>query len=219
MKAVKNKVELQVVAQEVPNLRVSRISNEFTNGFKFLKKHEKTVTFFGSARAEPDTLYYQEAFNLAYGLSRRGYTIITGGGGGVMEAANKGAFMAGGKSVGLNINLIKGERKNKYVGDSIAFHYFFTRKVMLTFSAKAFIFMPGGFGTLDEFFEILTLVQTQKIKKIPIILVHKDYWEPLLAWFDETLYKRKKVIDRGDTSIYHLVNSVDEALDLLEKLI
>jgi uncharacterized protein (TIGR00730 family) len=196
-------------------VRISRILSEFMSGFQFLKKYNKTVSFFGSSRAKPKNRYYQEAFELAYWLSKRGYTIVTGGGDGVMEAANKGAYMAGGKSVGINIDLPHEQRLNKYVKDSISFRYFFTRKVMLTFASQAYIFLPGGFGTLDEFFEITTLIQTKKIKKIPIILIHKDYWKPLLKWVEKTLYTEKHTISKQDMNIYHLVDTHEEAIKLL----
>jgi len=123
-------------------VRMSKILNEFIRGFQFLQKYDNTVTFFGSSRAKANTKYYKKAFNLSFDLSKEGYTIVTGGGGGVMEAANKGAYVAGGNSVGININLPKGERKNKYVKDSVSFDYFFIRKVMLTFASQAYIFLP-----------------------------------------------------------------------------
>ena len=131
-----------------------------------------------------------------------------------MEAANKGAYMAGGNSVGINIKLPKEQKENKYVKDSVSLRYFFSRKVMLTFASQAYIFLPGGFGTLDEFFEIITLIQTKKVKKIPVILIHKDYWEPLLEWIEKSLYKKKKTIVKSDMKIYHLVDSIDQALKI-----
>jgi hypothetical protein len=198
-------------------VRISRIFSEFMSGFHFLDKYNKTVTFFGSARAKSNSEYYKEAFDLAFALSKKGYTIVTGGGGGIMEAANKGAYMAGGESVGLNINLPHEQKLNKYVKHSISFRYFFIRKVMLTFASQAYIFMPGGFGTLDEFFEITTLIQTKKIKKIPIILVHKDYWQPLFDWVQKTLYAEKKTISKNDMNIYRLVDSYEEALKKLTR--
>jgi len=204
--------------EDISFVTISRILKEFLSGFNFLKKYNKTVTFFGSSRAKPKTRYYNEAFELAYQLSKKGYTIVTGGGGGIMEAANKGAFTAGGNSVGININLPEEQKLNKYVKDSISFRYFFIRKVMLTFASQAYVFLPGGFGTLDEFFEIITLVQTKKIKKIPIILIHKNYWRPLLKWFEKTLYKKNKTIGKKDTKIYYLVNSSEAALKLLLRL-
>ena len=192
--------------------------NEFIRGFRFLKKFDNTVTFFGSARAKPNTNYYKEAVQLAHDLSKEGYTIVTGGGGGVMEAANKGATIANGNSVGINIELPKEQNVNKYVKDSISFRYFFSRKVMLTFASQAYIFFPGGFGTLDEFFEIVTLIQTEKIKKIPVILIHKDYWNPVLDLIENNLYKKKRAICKKDMNIYKLVESPEEALKLLKKL-
>lgn len=201
----------------VSSIRISRILAEFTKGFKFLSKYENTVSFFGSARAKENTPYYKEAVLLASYLSKEGYTIVTGGGGGIMEAANKGANEAGGGSIGVNIALLKSEGKNKYAKDSISFNYFFVRKVMLTFASQAYIFLPGGFGTLDEFFEIVTLIQTKKIKRIPIILIYKKYWQPLLSWIENTLYKEGR-INKEDMKIYHLVDNAKEALDLLNKL-
>jgi uncharacterized protein (TIGR00730 family) len=202
---------------DISVIRASRILKEFLAGFNFLKDYNKTVTFFGSARANSKSKYYQEAFDLAFQLSKKGYTVVTGGGGGVMEAANKGAYMAGGPSVGINIDLPKEQAANRYVKNVISFRYFFTRKVMLTFASQAYIFLPGGFGTLDEFFEIVTLIQTKKIKKIPVILIHKDYWLPLLEWVDKTLWKEKKTIGKKDMEIYKLVGSPEEALRLLSK--
>lgn len=197
-------------------VRISRIVNEFVKGFRFLKKYNKTVTFFGSSRAKPKTKYYQEAFKLAYHFSQKGYTIVTGGGGGIMEAANRGVFKAGGKSVGINIDLPEEQKLNKYVKDSVSFRYFFSRKVMLTFASQAYIFFPGGFGTLDEFFEITTLIQTKKIKRIPVILIHKSYWEPLLSWIEKTVYGKKQAISKQDMKIYQLVDSLEEAYKLLK---
>lgn len=199
-------------------VRMSRIWNEFIKGFRFLKKYEKTVTFFGSSRVKSKNKYYQEAFNLASQLSAEGYTVVTGGGGGIMEAANKGAYMAGEESLGININLPQGEKRNKYVKNSVSFRYFFIRKVMLTFASQAYIFFPGGFGTLDEFFEIITLIQTKKVKKIPVILVHKSYWQPLLEWIERKLYKKERNISKNDIKIYYLVDNTAQALELLKKI-
>ncbi|MDD2913599.1 MAG: TIGR00730 family Rossman fold protein [Candidatus Pacebacteria bacterium] len=198
-------------------LRISRIVSEFIEGFNFLNRYDKTVTFFGSSRVKPSHKYYKEAFLLSRELSKRGYTIVTGAGLGIMEAANKGAHEAGGESLGMNINLPKEQGINKYVKQSVSFRYFFIRKVMLTFASQAYIFFPGGFGTLDEFFEVVTLIQTGKVKNIPIILLHKSYWEPLLSFIDEIIYKRNRSIDKKDTKIYHLAKDTKEALTFLEK--
>lgn len=197
-------------------VRISRILNEFVAGFKFLKKYNKIVCFFGSSKAKRTARYYREAERLAFLLSKKGYTIMTGGGGGVMEAANKGAFLAGGNSLGLNINLPEEQKLNRYVKDSISFRHFFIRKVMFNFASEAYVFFPGGFGTLDEFFEILNLIHTKKVKKIPIILVHAHYWRPLLSWIEKMLYKQKKTIDKQDLKIYKLVNSIEEVVKLLD---
>ena len=196
-------------------VRISKMLNEFVEGFKFLTKYNKIITIFGSSRARKGTTYYKEALNLASLLSKKGYTIATGGGGGVMEAANKGAYLAGGNSIGLNIDLPEEQGLNKYLTDSISFRYFFIRKIMLTFASEAYIFFPGGFGTLDEFFEIITLIQTKKLKKIPVILVHAHYWKPLISWMKDMLHKKKKTVNKQDLKIFKLVHTVEEALKTL----
>jgi uncharacterized protein (TIGR00730 family) len=197
-------------------VRISRILNEFINGFEFINKYDKIISFFGSSRAKANSPHYKEAQKLAYLLAKKGYTILTGSGGGIMEAANRGAFLAKGNSIGLNINLPEEQKINKYVKDFISFRYFFVRKVMFTFASQAFIFFPGGFGTLDELFEIMTLIQTKKIKKIPVLLIHAHYWRPLLSWIEKTLYKDKKTIDKKDTKIYRLVEDIQEVLKILK---
>lgn len=193
---------------------------EFVTGFDFLRKYKKAVSIFGTARCEFKDTIYRNAENLARRLARDGFAIITGGGPGVMEAANKGAYDAGGKSVGLNIKGVEDfERRNQFVQEAEAFKYFFTRKVMLEIASQVYVFFPGGFGTLDELFEMITLVQTKKISPIPIILVDKEYWTPLLQWINGTLLKKNKAISPEDTRIYHLVDSADEAHRLIKKLL
>ena len=203
--------------KEDPTWRIFRIMSEFVDGFQFLSEFKKEVTFFGSGRFAPGHKYYKLANKLAKRLSQAGCTIITGGGPGIMEAGNKGAVEGQrGESVGLNIQLPYEQRINQYVKKGIGFHYFFTRKVMLSASAQAYVFFPGGFGTLDEFFEMITLIQTKKIlEKIPVILVGLEFWQPLLKWIDEFMYQKNKAIDAADRKIYTLVDSVDKAYQII----
>lgn len=197
--------------------KVLRIFGEFVDGFQFIADFKKTVTFFGSARFAPDTRWYQEAQRLAQGLGKQGFSIITGGGPGIMEAANRGAHDVDADSVGLNIQLPHEQRINDYLSTGIGFHYFFTRKLMLSYSAQVYVFFPGGFGTLDEFLEILTLVQTNKIERIPIILVGKEYWEGFLEWVEKTVLEKFAAIDKEDMRLYTVVDTAEEALALIRK--
>jgi len=196
--------------------RSLRIFWETRRGFLFLRQYRKSATFFGSARDHLPPRMYTEATQLARMLADDNYAIITGGGGGIMEAANKGAFESGGRSVGLNIELKNGQRQNVYINEGMPFHYFFIRKLMLAFSSKIYIFFPGGFGTMDEFFEIVTLIQTEKIEDpIPVVVVGKEFWSPLLEWVDNHLYERFGTISRDDQKIYTLVDSAEEAYKVL----
>lgn len=197
-------------------LRVSRISREFSQGFKFIKRYPKSVTFFGSARFEESNEHYQKARSIAKKLSHIGYAIVTGGGPGIMQAGNHGAYDAGGDSVGLNIRLPAEQIINPYVKDSVDFYYFFIRKVTLSFSAEAYLYFPGGFGTLDEFFEILTLVQTHKIPKIPIILVGKDFWNPLNDFIQKRLLNEHKAINPEDIDLYEIVDDEEEIIEIVK---
>ncbi len=199
--------------------RVFRIMAEFVDGFQFLADFKKTVTFFGSARFDPENKWYREAQKLARMLSKSGFSIISGGGPGIMEAANKGAREGGkGDSVGLNIQLPYEQRVNPYVKKGIGFHYFFTRKVMLSYSAQAYVFFPGGFGTLDEAFEILTLIQTHKIyERIPVVLVGKDFWGGLDGFMKTKLLKGYATIDADDLRLYTIVDSAAEAFSIVKK--
>ncbi len=197
--------------------RVFRIMSEFVDGWQFLADFKRTVTFFGSARFEEDSRWYQEARKLGEMLGKAGFGVVTGGGPGIMEAGNRGATEGGGDSIGLNIKLPYEQRINEYVRKSIGFHYFFIRKVMLSYSAQTYVYFPGGFGTLDEFFELITLIQTKKIyMKIPVVLVGKEFWQPLLEWVNENMYGKFKAIDAEDQKIYTLVDTAEEAFEIVK---
>ncbi|HEX2913846.1 MAG TPA: TIGR00730 family Rossman fold protein [Chloroflexia bacterium] len=199
-----------------PTWRIFRIMSEFVEGFTFLACIEKSVTFFGSARLQENHPYYQMARELGFRLAKQGYTIVTGGGPGIMQAGNQGAWEAGGDSVGLNIQLPKEQRVNPYVKQSQSFHYFFSRKVMLDFSAEAYVFFPGGFGTLDEFFELITLVQTGKMERTtPIIMMGRAYWEPLTKWMESELLNTVLTIAADDLKLWHLTDDIDEAVKII----
>ncbi len=199
--------------------RMFKIMAEFTEGFDLLTKYGLAVTFFGTARASFDNAVYEHAKELSGRLAKRGFAVITGGASGVMQAANQGAHDAGGASVGLNIHLDHSEGENGFLTDHITFDHFFVRKVMLTFASEVYVYFPGGFGTLDEFFEIVTLVQTGKIKRIPIVLYNKEYWTPLLTFFENQLRDKYHAIDPSDMELFHLVDSVDEAFDYIVKTV
>lgn len=199
------------------DVRMRTIAREFRNGFEFLKQKGKSVTFFGSARFGEHNPHYQAAYNLAKRLSEElGYSVITGGGPGIMEAANRGAYDAGGKSYGVCIKMPIGQAKNPYITDSIDLYYFFTRKVMLSFAANAYIYCPGGFGTMDELFEILNLVQTHKIERVPIILYGDGYWSEFQSYVEEELKQKYQTIDMSDTSLYTITDSPDEVIEILK---
>ncbi len=198
--------------------RIFRIMAEFVDGFQLIKTLNKTVSFFGSARFDENDHHYKEARELAGKLGKAGYTIVTGGGPGIMEAGNRGAKEAGAQSVGLNIELPAEQHLNPYTTRSQGFHYFFTRKVMLSFAAQAYVFFPGGFGTLNELTELMMLVQTKKIDPLPLILVGKDFWRPFMKWVDEHIYREHAAIDKEDMQIYHLAENVEEAFDIIQAI-
>jgi uncharacterized protein (TIGR00730 family) len=202
---------------ELQSWRVFKIMSEFVEGFEILRKYGLAASVFGSARVSFAQRYYDDATALSGKLAKSGFAIITGGSAGIMEAANKGAYEAGGASIGLNIRLDMSQGLNKYLTDSMTFEHFFVRKVMLTFASEVYIYFPGGFGTLDEFTEIVTLVQTRKIRPIPIVLYGKDYWDPFVKIFEERLYKEYGAIDEADLKLYCVVDSVDEAYDYIMK--
>src|SRR5579884_2726460 len=210
----KNGMEEQYVIDDFTSKdtwRIFRIMAEFVEGFETLSKILPAVALFASARALPDSHAYKTAEAVASLLVRSGYSIITGGGPGVMEAANKGAAEAGGTSVGLNIELPLEQKPNIYANKLLNFRYFFVRKVMFVKYSIAFVILPGGFGTLDELFEAITLIQTRKIKPFPVILVGRDYWKGLLDWIGETLL-REKMISIEDLDILKTVDTAEEVL-------
>lgn len=198
--------------------RISVITSEFKKGFAFIRNYPKSVTFFGSTRFKQNNPYYKKARQIAETLSRAGFAVVTGGGPGIMEAANRGAVDGDGEehSIGMCIKLPREQTTNPYVMRGIEFEYFFSRKVMLSFSAEAYIYFPGGFGTLDEFFEIITLIQTGKIEKVPIILVGNDYWKPLDAFFKKTLYKKNGTIHKDDMKLYTITEDQKEILKIVK---
>jgi uncharacterized protein (TIGR00730 family) len=193
--------------------QIFKIMAEFVEGFDKLSKIGPCVSIFGSARTKPDHSFFLLTEEIAFKLTKEGYGIITGGGPGIMEAANKGAKTAGGKSVGLNIELPFEQSHNPYIDHDklISFDYFFVRKLMFIKYAQGFVVMPGGFGTMDEFFEALTLIQTKKIGKFPIVLVGKKYWGGLMTWIENVLIE-EKMIDEKDMNYFFLADSADEAV-------
>lgn len=193
--------------------RIFRIMAEFVDSFETLSAAGPAVTIFGSARLPSSDPNYKLAVNLGARLAKQNLAVITGGGPGLMEAANRGAAKAKGKSVGLNIELPH-EEVNRYVNIPINFHYFFSRKVCFVKYSIAFVFMPGGFGTLDEFFEVLTLVQTQRIPRFPLILIGRSYWKGLLAWIERTLEKNK-LISPEDNELFTLTDDLDEVMAIV----
>lgn len=191
--------------------RLFSIMSEFVNGFNLLRKLGPAITFWGSARLKPGDKYYDEAEKLASRLAETGLAVVTGGGGGIMEASNVGAFKVGGASVGLNIRLPEEQRLNPYTTESQTFDHFFARKVMLAYASEAYVYFPGGFGTLDELFEIVTLIQTKKITRVPVALYGKAFWTPLLDWMKNDLVKKHKTISPEDMELFTVVDSVDDA--------
>lgn len=188
--------------QQETSERLTNIQKDFADGFEVINKYDDTVTIFGSARLTPESKHYQKAVEISGMLADNGYTVITGGGGGIMEAGNKGAFESGGNSIGLNIQLPHEQVLNPYTTDEQSFRYFFSRKVMLAFAAEAFIFFPGGFGTLDELFEILTLIQTGKVDHAPVILIGNEFWKALDEFIISHLLEDTYTISPGDEKLY-----------------
>jgi hypothetical protein len=196
--------------------RVMRIQAEFVEGFGFLSELGKAVSVFGSARTKPGTPDYQKAQDIASGLVKAGYAVITGGGPGIMEAANRGAFESNGTSVGLGIELPLESGLNDYVNMGIEFRYFFVRKTVFMKYSQAFVVLPGGYGTLDELFEALTLVATGKITRFPIVLVGSEYWSGLLDWLKTTMLAEGK-IGQEELALLHLADDPDEVVSIIRE--
>ena len=198
--------------------QIFKIMAEFVQAFETLSKIGPCVSIFGSARTKPGNIYYKMAEEIAEKLTLKGYGIITGGGLGIMEAGNKGANKGEGKSVGLNIDLPFEQEANKYIDNDklINFDYFFVRKVMFVKYAQGFVVMPGGVGTLDELFEAITLIQTQKIGAFPIVLVGKDYWSGLMDWIKNVMLEKEQNISPEDLDLFTLVDTTDEAVEYID---
>lgn len=194
--------------------QIFKIMSEFVEGFEKMSKIGPCVSIFGSARTKPDNKYFLLAEDIAYKLTQEGYGVITGGGPGIMEAANKGAKRGGGKSVGLNIELPFEQKPNDFIDrdKSIDFHYFFVRKTIFLKYSQGFIGMPGGMGTMDELFEALTLVQTHKIAQFPVVLVGKEYWSGLIEWIRNTMLEKEHNINAVDLELFKIVDTADEAV-------
>ena len=197
--------------------QIFKIMSEFVQGFETMSKIGPCVSVFGSARTKPDNKFYKQAEEIGYLLTQSGYGVISGGGPGIMEAANKGASRGEGKSVGLNIELPFEQSSNPYIDNDklINFDYFFVRKVMFVKYAQGFIVLPGGVGTLDELFEAITLIQTQKIGKFPIVLVGKSYWEGLLDWIKATMLEKEKNISAEDLDLINVVDTPKQAVAII----
>ena len=203
--------------EKIIKTRQNTTEEELEKGYNLIKKHPRSVSILGSARFNKDSEYYKQAESLAARIAKElKYAVVTGGGPGIMEAANKGAFEAGGISLGFTIKLPKEQKDNPYLTDSADFEYFFTRKTIIFFSAETYIYFPGGFGTMDELFEVLTLIQTKKIPATPVILVGRKFWTPLLKLIDEELLHDVNTINAEDENIYKIVDSEDEIIQIIK---
>ncbi|PJJ08165.1 hypothetical protein CLU83_1412 [Flavobacterium sp. 1] len=198
---------------------IFKIMSEFVNGYDTMSRIGPCVTIFGSARIKPEDYYYQLAEKIAFKISKAGYGVITGGGPGIMEAGNKGAHLGGGTSVGLNIELPFEQHFNPYIDrdKNLNFDYFFVRKVMFVKYSQGFVVMPGGFGTLDELFEAITLIQTKKIGKFPIVLVGSIFWSGLIDWIKAVLVEKEHTISPDDLNLFKIVDTEDEVVDVINK--
>lgn len=204
--------------EKVIDTTVTIMDKELRDGLKFMSKFPKSVSFFGSARFTPEHPYYQKTKHMAKRIvSELGYAVVTGGGGGIMDAANHGAYEGGGNSLGILIRLPKEQKTNPYLTDYMEFNYFYSRKLCLYYSAEAYILFPGGFGTMDEFFEIVTLIQTKKIPKVPVILFGKEYWNGVVGMIKKNLLEDNKAINADDLNIFKITEDENEILEIVRK--
>lgn len=209
---------VEVAGEDQNSVRICRMDEELKQGISEMQAYDKAVTIYGSARFTEGDEYYEKARRLAERITKDlGYTIVTGGGPGVMEGANRGAYEAGGKSVGLSIKLPMEQQDNKYVTDAVPFYFFFARKVALSFSSEVFIFFPGGFGTMDEMFEVLTLVQTGKLKPIPIIFYGSKFWTPLVEFFRSTMLETYKTISASEMELFTVTDDDELVLKMIKE--
>ncbi|MCA9408803.1 MAG: TIGR00730 family Rossman fold protein [Candidatus Omnitrophica bacterium] len=215
IKKNQRKTRMEDLKMEDP-WRVFRIMSEFVDGFHELSEVSNAVSIFGSARTKKTHRWYKQAEKTAELLVKKGYSVITGGGPGIMEGGNKGAAQAKGESIGLNIDLPFEQKPNRYVNHLINFHYFFCRKVMFVKYAKAFVIFPGGFGTLDELFESLTLIQTKRMEAFPVILFDSEFWGDLVQWMKNSVLKANN-IDAKDLDLFKVVDTPEEVLQVINK--
>ena len=197
--------------------RIRRIDDEFADGFNHIRKYPKSVTIFGSARLPEDDPHYQAARKLGKMLVEAGFAVITGGGPGIMEAGNRGAKEGGGPSIGFNIELPFEQSVNDYVTESHEFHYFFTRKVVMTYAAEAYVYFPGGFGTLDEFFEVITLIQTKKVPAVPVFCIGTDFWNPIQDTLRAVLSDKFATINPEDLNLYTITDDLDMVVEKIKQ--
>jgi uncharacterized protein (TIGR00730 family) len=200
-------------------IRLCRVEEELKQGMEEMEVYDKAVTMYGSARFKPGDEYYDKARNLGYRIAKElGFAVITGGGPGIMEGGNRGAFEAGGKSIGAAIQLPMEQKDNPYLTDSIPFYFFFTRRATLSFSSRVFMYFPGGFGTFDELFEVITLLQTKKLKPVPIILYGSDFWKPLMeGYVRPILIEKFKTISAEDMNLFTITDDDDLVLKIIKE--
>ena len=205
------------IAKDIEN-HINKISKEFRDGFEFLEKYPKSVTIFGSSKLTSASSHYNDAYKLAQRIVKETkYSIITGGGAGIMEAANKGTKDANGESLGLNIVLPIEQKINEYTTNHIRFDYFFIRKALMAFASECYIFFPGGFGTFDELFEVLTLLQTKKIPRVPVILFGKDFWNPVRNLIQKHMLEIHHTIDPEDINLFVITDSIEQTIKIIKE--